>query len=163
MKVRGGFVSNSSSTSFMFIFKSHDISEMEKIIDREEKNIIDSTDRFYDIKESILDTVRNSYKYRLQTMDIEIKRKNESINNYKSAVIKEKNTSDIIMRLLLPEDLYIISKLSKAHNLGFRYIVNLDYGSDGADGDDIQLSVEAEHNILRYDGDELFVISENNH
>lgn len=159
MKIRNGFVSNSSSTSFMFLFKTNDPFEIRKTV---EDSIYEQfkDDSLYDkIRSSILNNTEKYSLNRLSSVSSLIKANNDKLNTYKNL----SNNEQLFLRFVLPPQLKFLSKIFKAYNLGFFSVFYLDYGTDDSDENNYELSEEIEMKLNHYESDDLFIIPQDNH
>ena len=145
MKIRNGFISNSSSTSFTFCVKTDNIQDLTDLI-KKYSYYFDITGETYgygntefytvdasQVAEAIYNVYdpnsNNSYEHAIiVSIDREIANVNRSIEDYIKLLAEGSKYK--YFKLALKEYRQMLNKLQKAKNDGFKYLIKIQFGDN---------------------------------
>lgn len=154
MKIRNGFISNSSSTSFMIMVKDDDLDSIEEVLNSNKIAFENIPLTISDIIDSFIDNLESDRK--IFYTDFPLTVENDNLNR-----LKHTTKSNFIPLDLIVEKSIFISYLMEAKKIGLEYLALIEFGDHGEV--DTEVSDIMENHLVRYKSKDLFIYSEFTH
>ena len=169
MKRRNGFVSNSSSTSFFFVFGSKDINHIKNVLNKykdrfnlsyhmvDEEISCTGDEVIYEILRNI-NNINNIGNFNI---DVIIENINKDLERLKS-IISDNMHDRYWMGITFNKTLYLLNGLKDAKNNGLEYTYVVPFGNEEGD-DNVNALMDLKSESLNMREDDLYILVENNH